>query len=869
MQKNALQKRKRKKMKNRRIFAILVLSVLAISTFSFAITPSTNAHDPAIDVPTYAYLVISPDPVGIGQAATVVMWIDKAPPSATGISGDRWQGYTITVTKPNGDTQKIGPLTSDPTSSAYIQFTPDQLGKYTFDFAFPGQTASLYNPDNGLAGANSIWVGDYFLPCNTTATLTVQETPISLLPEYPLPTEYWTRPIEGRNTAWSTVGSNWLGNEPTSTYNVQPDGIAPNSPHIMWTKPLQDGGVVGGAYPGVAYYQGDSYEMRYSNPMIINGRLYYNLPLGHSSNGGGYTSVDLRTGEEIWWQNWTSSLPGFGQIYDYETFNQHGVIPTGILWRVRGTTWDAYDSLTANWLYTLTNVPSGTNVYGQTGEITRYIVNSNNKWVALWNNTQHNVGLELEIGNGANAFEWRPNGKTVDMSKAYTWNVTISDKVPAGSSYYYAIPEEVLLVATATQDSSGGAFASYGTIPYTVSAISLNPNSRGQLLWSKEYSAPDGLITRYLGPVDSKNKVFTTLDKETMQWSGYSIENGNKVWGPVGEDLRGYTYYSSRSGAAGSMNSIYDGRLYTGGFQGLVKCYDMKTGHLLWTYGNGGEGNSTNSGLENVWGYYPTFLGAFADGKLYTFTEEHSVNMPIYKGATIRCLNATTGEEFWTLPGFAESTNFYSRLGAIADGYLAYFNAYDGQVYCIGKGPSAISVNAPDVAVSFGTPVMIKGTITDISAGTKQNEQAARFPNGVPAVSDASQSAWMEYVYMQKPCPTNATGVTLSLNVVDSNGNFRNIGSTTSDTSGTFDFKWTPDISGKYVVTATFAGSESYYGSAAQTAFVVEDEPITPTPQPTQAPSMADQYFLPMSVAIIVLIIVVGAAIVLALRKRP
>ena len=55
---------------------------------------------------------------------------------------------------------------------------------------------------------------------------------------------------------------------------------------------------------------------------------------------------------------------------------------------------------------------------------------------------------------------------------------------------------------------------------------------------------------------------------------------------------------------------------------------------------------------------------------------------------------------------------------------------------------------------------MIKGTVTDISAGTKQDQQAARFPNGVPAVSDESQSAWMEYVYMQKPRPTNVTGVT-------------------------------------------------------------------------------------------------------------
>ncbi len=41
--------------------------------------------------------------------------------------------------------------------------------------------------------------------------------------------------------------------------------------------------------------------------------------------------------------------------------------------------------------------------------------------------------------------------------------------------------------------------------------------------------------------------------------------------------------------------------------------------------------------------------------------------------------------------------------------------------------------------------------MVDISAGTKQAEQAARFPNGVPVVADESMSAWMEYVYMQKP----------------------------------------------------------------------------------------------------------------------
>lgn len=48
----------------------------------------------------------------------------------------------------------------------------------------------------------------------------------------------------------------------------------------------------------------------------------------------------------------------------------------------------------------------------------------------------------------------------------------------------------------------------------------------------------------------------------------------------------------------------------------------------------------------------------------------------------------------------------------VVDGFVVYHNLYDGQLYCVGKGPSATTVSAPDVAVSYGTPVIIKGTAT-------------------------------------------------------------------------------------------------------------------------------------------------------------
>ena len=82
----------------------------------------------------------------------------------------------------------------------------------------------------------------------------------------PLPTAYWTRPIYGENTDWYTIASNWLGigapnygawtntggdaalGGGTDFLNVgQLDAaVGSQTSHVMWTTPLQSGGVVGG-----------------------------------------------------------------------------------------------------------------------------------------------------------------------------------------------------------------------------------------------------------------------------------------------------------------------------------------------------------------------------------------------------------------------------------------------------------------------------------------------------------------------------------------------------------------------------------------------------------------------------------------------
>jgi hypothetical protein len=125
-------------------------------------------------------------------------------------------------------------------------------------------------------------------------------------------------------------------------------------------------------------------------------------------------------------------------------------------------------------------------------------------------------------------------------------------------------------------------------------------------------------------------------------------------------------------------------------------------------------------------------------------------------------------------------------------------------------------------------------------------------------------SDWMAYVYKQFPMPA-ATGVDVTIDVIDANGNFRNIGTATSDASGFYSLAWTPDIHGSYNVYATFAGTGGYYGSYAETAFVVDQAlQATPAPTPTPAP-MTDTYLTGSTIAIIAAIAI---AVFLLLRKK-
>jgi hypothetical protein len=156
--------------------------------------------------------------------------------------------------------------------------------------------------------------------------------------------------------------------------------------------------------------------------------------------------------------------------------------------------------------------------------------------------------------------------------------------------------------------------------------------------------------------------------------------------------------------------------------------------------------------------------------------------------------------------------------------------------------------------------------VTDQSAGAKAKVQSGEF-NVVPAVSDESMNAWMNYVYEQQPIPKNAAGVEVTLDAIDPNNNFVHIGTVTSDMSGTFGYAWTtPNVPGKYNIIATFMGSDSYYASYAETNAFVSEAPAPPAPTPT--PLVLPPYETYMTVAVVVVLIAIAIAVILILRKK-
>jgi hypothetical protein len=860
---------------------IMTLILLLAFSLSILSLPIVSAHDPAWEIPVVTYAVVTPNPIGVGQDALITWWPNNYPPTAEGAYGDRWT-WTVEVTDPSGNKQTLGPFTSDPVGGGWTLFTPTQVGTYTVVAKFPETVLAGDNPPpGGFARGGDVYIGDTYLADDSEPVyLKVQTDQIEGWKETPLPQEYWTRPINDMNRDWYVLAGNWLAGAaqnvgPTSGFGYGP---GPESAHVMWSAPIWVGGIMDERFGNTGYatyhYEGESF----SPPIIIDGKLFYNV---ESLPREGWRCLDMYTGEELYFRNTTGPVTGtgggfdysgrlaigrlaFGQIYNYESPNQHGGMP--YLWSTDGPdrTWMMFDAYTGSYICSIGNVSaSGTAVYGKDGSILRYRINDGR--LTVWN-TSRVIWYEEEFF--ANTYwMWRPTlNMTFDGNNGFSLDVPVPD-----------LPGSIMEVREGEYiiGGTGGQNDDDAVVEGTLWALSLEEGKEGTQLWQISFTPPRAYATAAQAPrgrypvsgptVVPEYNVFLFEEASTLKRWGYDLTTGQQLW--VTNPEPALNYY-------GMTDTVYEGKLLTCGYGGTLIAYDIKTGVELWRY------DASNVGFESPYGNFPMGIGAIADGKIYLGAGEHSPTQPLWRGPNLRCIDANTGEELWKIDSLGVSMpsgNGGSNY-AIADGYLVALNAYDMKLYCYGKGPSVTEVTASPKVSALGSSVLVEGSVIDIAAGTQQQEQAGRFPNGVPAMSDASQENWMEYVYMQQGCPADAEGVEVVITTFDPNGNTYELGRTTTDMSGRFGIPVNPPVPGLYKIIATFEGSKSYYGSYAISYINVEEapsfaqsmEPELTTPEPTaseatQAPLISTEVAI---IAVVAVACVIGIAAFLALRKR-
>jgi hypothetical protein len=807
------------KMKNRKALTIMTSFLMLTIALTISITPNIFAQEEPMTKKTFPINSVTPNPVGVNQTVLITLGItDYTAPPQMG-----WEGLTLEIVKPDGTSETLGPYHTDPTGLTGATYTPTMVGTYSMRVHFPEQTVT----SPALGPGSTLPVGTIMLSSTSEfLDLIVQEDRVPEYPGHPIPNTYWTRPIDAQLREWSRIAGNWIWRSRMAPGGFAPGNeYAPETPHILWSKPISMGGLVGSNTGTLGFEHGDAYEGKFLDSLIIGGILYYNRFTidswtGHITPGvmlqQGVVAVDLRTGEELWFRNNTRIR--FGQLLEYDSPNYHGVF--AYLWEDKGSTWNAYDPATGEWLFSYENIPPHyfgdpianmkplpydfIGVHGPNGEILRYTIDLENGWMTLWNSTKVIPGSDEFWAYLAH------RQTTFDATNGIEWNVTIP-KLP-GIGYYIL---EDRIIGTNTHAALG--LQQPNPVFW---AISTAPGHEGQLLWNKTWTLPIEDIHVHLPHniiPNFEDQIFLVASRETTQYWGFDIDTGEQVWGPSDplQPMDSFTIIGCPHGMY--THSMYtDGKLVTGSYGGVEKCYDIKTGDLLWTY------RVTDPYNEILWSPNWPIMNMFVtDNKVYLAHTEHSPLNPMARGAPFICLDLETGNEIFRVNGLVR-TSRWGGHGIIGDSIIAMLNTYDNCIYAIGKGPSTTTVDAPMTAIPKGSSIIIRGTVMDNSAGAKQDGIAERFPNGLPAVSDEDMGDWMLHVYNQFECPDDVEGVEVVLKIQDPNGDWYQA-TVATDENGVFSHMWSPAVVGEYHVTAEFEGSESYYPSQATTTFGVDE----------------------------------------------
>ena len=815
---------------NKKIATITLILILTM-TVSIATIPA--GAQSLEEIPTYLLLSVAPSPVGQGQPVYVNVFLSKPPLTAgLGGSGDMYENITVEMLRPDGNTEVFGPYRSDSTGGAWFSWTPDQVGEYVFQAFYPGQTLTGEGVEVFMEGGSTgeEGAGIEVLPSvSDEVTLVVQEDPVPAKYVSPsLPDEYWSRPIYSTNYQWAQLGGSWFGLRSPSfattgmydaTGNFNPYTTAPNTAHIVWTKPTHFGGQVGLPVEAdqTSQYMSTSIATNYFEPIILNGILYYTHYAGPTALKSSWEAVDIRTGETLWSRSAGETgdeVIRMGQILRYHSIQEYGAWAFLYACESAGffstpTFFAIYDAMTGEFVANITgiqNPPFLMDFEGeQQGTLMGYYTSGGN--LTLWNSTK------LMMSKSWDQITIRPSG-TYEWDSGIEWSVPVPTQLNGVniSLGIGARTPEVILLRSAP---SPGMFVelNYG---YQITA---GVDARtGEILWGPINQTLPAL--QDISLLAARDGVYILHNKDTNEAYGYSLEDGDKLWGPVA--LTGNAWSHIARGA-----DIAYGNVYIWDFGGYVNSLDIETGELQWTYTRGSAGYDTPYGIYELW-HFGTH--SIADGKLF-LSEGSMYNPPLHPSEKL-AIDCETGELVWSI------LSYTGRCPAAhADGYMIQWNCFDSQIYSFGKGPTCTTITASPKVSVHGSSVLLEGTVMDISSGAEQAGVVERFPNGLPAVSDDSMTSWMEYVYMQQARPADVTGVTVKLEAIDPNGNYQNLGTTTSDSYGNYGFAFVPDVEGTYMVIATFDGSESFYSSTETAYITVDPAPAAATPiEPDEAP---------------------------------
>ncbi len=891
--------------KKTKINATVVITVLLVSTILAIATSATpvNAQlqqtgaptysswqtsvpagvTPSINIPTEAFISVSPNPIGKDQEILVNLWME--PPTQT---NRYFSGFTVTITKPDGTTENVGPLNSyQGDATEYFTYKANQVGtwKFVFNFAgnyFPNGTyfqGTIYNsreeiPASELAKINPAFLSfsgptylesAYYEPSTSEEVyLTVQEDLVYRWQGQPLPTDYWTRPIPNGNREWWVIGGqypfvgqgggpNWPVDTNTyaSNYKFTPYVQAPNTAHVVWARQGALGGIVGGQYgynsagPGEGTYAG-------TPNIIFQGLAYQSVTKPATITVNGVTATqattvwqcyDIRTGEILWEQS------GITQIPTYVTYNTAITTEPGA-----GQTGQAAGTYTQ--------------LYIGSGRLIKYdpwsgAVKLNVSTTPITSGTFYNDPYVLSVYNAGTTanpsyrlINWTTTGTDTNFTNRIMNNISYPFSSIGTADY------ESMVAISVSSIIPAGAGTAQGQ---TVMGASL---TTGQLLFNTTVN--DIFYSTSTGCADHGKYAVRCLGG---YWDCFSLTDGKLVWqSPALGTSDGMSYPWGDFGAY--TTASYGGLLYDFSYAGFY-ALDWDTGEIAW--------NLVTPAAPFESPQYPNtplFSNApqIADGKLYYSNGEHSPTQPLARGWRLWCINATTGEVIWSkLDGGA--------AGAVADGYLTFDDRYDGYMYVFGKGTSATTISAPQTQITSGTSVILSGKVLDNSPGIVAAATASvgaeapmknlRGIDEVACVSVDSMSTYMEYLYGQEPLDglyhnITVTGIPVSIDAIDPNENYVHIGDPTSGYTGSYSFSWKPTVAADYTITATFAGDDSYGSSWAETFATVADAPqaTQTTTSNVNVDSINSTTTTTMIAGVIAIILAVAVATVLILRKH-